>query len=168
MCFFIIIHTSIAIFMEKITHRNELAPILVHCSAGVGRTGTVILIDTCLRMKQFEFVHLVLWESILNPKFEINCENFSEEYKLLTLKSNKKMKENLNILTEICNKDFQRAEKVAEIEANKCRYPEIISTSSSIISLFPYGDVTTMNFINAVIVDGYNIGRSNSLLLKCP
>ncbi|CAB3378407.1 Hypothetical predicted protein [Cloeon dipterum] len=159
---------SIAIFMEKITHRNELAPILVHCSAGVGRTGTVILIDTCLRMKQFEFVHLVLWESILNPKFEINCENFSEEYKLLTLKSNKKMKENLNILTEICNKDFQRAEKVAEIEANKCRYPEIISTSSSIISLFPYGDVTTMNFINAVIVDGYNIGRSNSLLLKCP
>ncbi|XP_065346473.1 receptor-type tyrosine-protein phosphatase T-like [Cloeon dipterum] len=171
---------SIAIFMEKITHRNELAPILVHCSAGVGRTGTVILIDACLKMvrsrgqldvvsffsqmrkqranlvdtlEQFEFVHLVLLESILNPKFEINCENFSAEYKHLT--SNKKINENFDLLTEICNKDFQRAEKPAEIEAIKCRYPDYISTSSAIVSLFPYGDVTTMNFINAVFVDGY-------------
>ncbi|XP_065345287.1 uncharacterized protein LOC135942876 [Cloeon dipterum] len=145
---------SIAIFMEKITHRNELAPILVHCSAGVGRTGTVILIDACLKMvrsrgqldvvsifsqmrkqranlvdtlEQFEFVHLVLLESLLNPKFEINCENFTEEYKHLKSKSNKNIKKNLELLTDICNKDFQRTDKPAEIEANKCRYPDFIS-----------------------------------------
>ncbi|XP_065346472.1 receptor-type tyrosine-protein phosphatase kappa-like [Cloeon dipterum] len=173
---------SIAIFREKFTHRNELAPILVHCSAGVGRTGTVILIDACLKMvrscgqldvvnifsqmrkqranlvdtlEQFEFVHLVLLESILNPKFEINCENFPEEYKHLTSKDNQKINESFELLTEICNKDFQRGDKPAEFEANKCRYPDIISTSSAIVSLFPYGDVTTMNFINAVFVDGY-------------
>ncbi|XP_065346468.1 receptor-type tyrosine-protein phosphatase gamma-like [Cloeon dipterum] len=175
---------SIAIFVEKISHcqRNECAPILVHCSAGIGRTGTVILIDACLKMfrsrgqldvisiftqmrkqrvnlvntlEQFKFVHLVLLESILNPKFEIHCDNFSEEYKQLTSNSNKKIKKNLDLLTNICNKDFQRADKPAEIEADKCRNPDFISTSSAIVSLFPYGNVTTMNFINAVFVDGY-------------
>ncbi|CAB3381160.1 Hypothetical predicted protein [Cloeon dipterum] len=175
---------SIAIFMDKISHcqRNECAPILVHCSAGVGRTGTVILIDACLKMfrshgkldvisifsqmrkarvnlvntlEQFKFVHLVLLESILNPKFEIHCDNFSEEYKDLTSNNNKKIKKNLDLLTEICNKDFQRADKPAEIEADKCRNPDFISTSSAIVSLFPYGNVTTNNFINAVFVDGY-------------
>ncbi|CAB3381162.1 Hypothetical predicted protein [Cloeon dipterum] len=116
------------------------------------RKQRVNLVNT---LEQFKFVHLVLLESILNPKFEIHCDNFSEEYTLLTSNNNKKIKKNLDLLTEICNKDFQKADKPAEIEADKCRYPDFISTSSAIVSLFPYGNVTTKNFINAVFVDGY-------------
>ncbi|XP_059482529.1 uncharacterized protein LOC132200814 [Neocloeon triangulifer] len=39
---------SFATFMTKV-HNQPKMPLLVHCSGGTGRTGTVILIDLCLR-----------------------------------------------------------------------------------------------------------------------
>ncbi|XP_065344148.1 receptor-type tyrosine-protein phosphatase T-like [Cloeon dipterum] len=173
---------SMAVFVEKIAEKNYAHPILVHCSAGVGRTGTVILIDACLRMirthgrldvenifatmrsqranlvdnlKQFEFAHLVLLECVANPNFEISCANFTVEYNKLTSKNNEKLKESYEKLSEICERDFQRTETPAKNETDKCRYPNVISTSNSIVRLFPYQNVVTMSFVNAVTVDGY-------------
>jgi len=44
----------VATFCKKIQKFQSEAPITIHCSAGVGRTGTIILIDTCLRMANAE------------------------------------------------------------------------------------------------------------------
>ncbi|XP_065344384.1 tyrosine-protein phosphatase 4-like [Cloeon dipterum] len=173
---------SMAVFVEKIAEKNYAHPILVHCSAGVGRTGTMILIDACLRMirthgrldvenifatmrsqranlvdnlKQFEFAHLVLLECVANPNFEISCANFTEEYNKLTSNDNGKLKESYSKLSKMCERDFQRTETPAKNEANKCRYPNFISSSNSIVQLFPFENVVTMSFVNAVTVDGY-------------
>ncbi|XP_065345291.1 receptor-type tyrosine-protein phosphatase kappa-like [Cloeon dipterum] len=174
---------SMALFVEKIIQRQDKNhPILVHCSAGVGRTGTVILIDACIRMvqshgrmditsiftrmrsqranlvdnlKQYEFAHLVLLEIFANPKFEISCDKFTEEYNNLKGNNKKDLKERFSKLKEICERDFQRVETPVKNETDKCRYPEFISSSSAIVRLFPYENVVTMSFINAVTVDGY-------------
>ncbi|CAB3368674.1 Hypothetical predicted protein [Cloeon dipterum] len=173
---------SMAVFVEKIAEKNYVHPILVHCSAGVGRTGTVILIDACLRMirthgrldvenifakmrsqranlvdnlKQFEFAHLVLLECVATPNFAIGCANFTEEYNKLTSNNNEKLKESYSKLSKMCERDFLRTETPAKNEANKCRYPNFISSSNAIVQLFPYENVVTMSFFNAVTVDGY-------------
>ncbi|XP_065344140.1 receptor-type tyrosine-protein phosphatase alpha-like [Cloeon dipterum] len=173
---------SMALFIDKIIQHKNKNPILIHCSAGVGRTGTIILIDACLRMfrshnridvlsifgqmrsqrvnlvdnlAQFEFVHLVLLEIIANPKFEISCANFYEEYCKL-MSNSEKLKESFAKVEMICEKDFQRLETPARNETDKCRYPDFIASSNAIVKLFPYENVVTMSFINAVIVDGYN------------
>ncbi|XP_065344143.1 receptor-type tyrosine-protein phosphatase alpha-like [Cloeon dipterum] len=174
---------SMALFMDKINQHRNKSPILIHSSAGVGKTGTVILIDACLQMfrshnridvmsiftkmrsqrvnlvdnlAQYEFVHLVLLEIIANPKFEISCANFHEEYCRLMSNNSEKLKESFAKLEEICEKDFQRLETPARNDTDKCRYPHFISSSNAIVKISPYENVVTTSFINAVTVDGYN------------
>ncbi|CAG9859658.1 unnamed protein product [Phyllotreta striolata] len=68
----------------KIPHSSQ-APIIVHCSAGVGRTGTIILSDICLRMAAGEghldfLAHL---ENLRNQR--ANLVDNLEQYKLAHL-----------------------------------------------------------------------------------
>ncbi|XP_065344141.1 receptor-type tyrosine-protein phosphatase alpha-like [Cloeon dipterum] len=174
---------SMALFIDKINQHRNKSPILIHSSAGVGKTGTVILIDACLQMfrshnridvmsiftkmrfqrvnlvdnlAQFEFVHLVLLEIIANPRFEIDCAKFNEEYSKLMSNNSEKLKESFAKVEMICEKDFQRLETPARNETDKCRYPDFIASSNAIVKLSPYENVVTTSFINAVIVDGYN------------
>ncbi|XP_065344145.1 receptor-type tyrosine-protein phosphatase epsilon-like isoform X1 [Cloeon dipterum] len=173
---------SMVNFIDEINQYNNKQPILVHCSAGVGRTGTVILIDACLRMNQshgkidafailtrmrvqranlvdnlaqLEFAFLVLLEKIANPKFEISCVKFSEEYINLMRDHKRRLREEFAKISVICERDFQRAETPVKNETNKCRHPKFISSSNHIVRLFPYENVVTMSFVNGVTVDGY-------------
>ncbi|XP_059481022.1 receptor-type tyrosine-protein phosphatase C-like isoform X2 [Neocloeon triangulifer] len=174
---------TMAIFVEKMIQHQSQGPIAVHCSAGVGRTGTVILIHASLLMarkhgfvdvfkifgqmrsqranlvdnlKQYEFAHLVLLEAIAFPKLDFPCSEFEAEFAVLMKSNKQKLTESFTKLNEICNNDWKRAEKqVAAVEMEKCRQPQILGSPSRYVRLFPYGSVTKMSFVNAVFVDGY-------------
>ena len=53
--------TSLIAFIRRVrkSHKKDGPPMLVHCSAGVGRTGTFILLDSMLeRMKAEDTVNV--------------------------------------------------------------------------------------------------------------
>lgn len=105
--------TPLLIFMRRVKAAtpSESGPTIVHCSAGVGRTGAFIVIDamlerikhektvdiyghvTCLRAKrnymvqtedQYIFIHDALLEAVSSGNTEINVKNLCSHINKLT------------------------------------------------------------------------------------
>ncbi|XP_063908361.1 receptor-type tyrosine-protein phosphatase T-like isoform X4 [Zophobas morio] len=78
---------SLVPFLQKMLQipLNSKSPVVVHCSAGVGRTGTILLCDICLRMAAREGTIDVLRNLQLLRDQRANMVDNIEQYKLAHL-----------------------------------------------------------------------------------
>ncbi|GLV36278.1 Leukocyte-antigen-related-like [Carabus blaptoides fortunei] len=177
---------SLVPFLKKLLTLNQsTAPIVVHCSAGVGRTGTIILCDICLRMAaregavdalrylhemreqranmvdnsdQYKLVHMVLLECLLSPDSNIPCnKDLSTAIQRLVEEGGLQIQ--LNYLQQSSWKDqalnFASKKNIDPANTSKNRFNDIVPVENRIYISRYPTHDEHSDYINAVPVDGF-------------
>jgi protein tyrosine phosphatase len=170
-------------FMKRLLAApQQNSPIVVHCNAGCGRTGTLILCDIVLRMaarekkvdfvkvllkmrtqrcnlvnnvKQYIFAHFVVLECLFRADFSIPVNDaFQDEvFKVLRKISVKPLMEELDKVTEQFYRQNKKPRQLTDANKKKNRFPTILPGHSQVY--LPTSSETPSNYINAVCVDCY-------------
>ncbi|CAG9768086.1 unnamed protein product [Ceutorhynchus assimilis] len=176
--------TLIPFLQRLLILRSWDFPLVVHCSAGVGRTGTIILCDICLRMaasegsvdifsmlehlrnqrpnmvdniEQYKLAHLVILNCLmgLNTSIPID-EDFENSAKKI-----KNIDHQLNYIRD-CEWEDEAMKTVAfyddeelPFDPTKNRFAHIIPDKAASVFLLPISTQSNSAYINAVHVDGF-------------
>ncbi|RWS11696.1 tyrosine phosphatase: receptor type: K-like protein, partial [Dinothrombium tinctorium] len=179
--------TSLISFIKKIReneyYKNKNQPITVHCSAGVGRTGTLIMIDAMLEMSQHEkqidilsylchirkqrvnmveklqqyiFVHQILVEILSKENTDIECGHLDSYVMRLKYHDAVTKKTLLESQFETLNKLYGVSSK--EVSAAALTNP----TRNRNQEIVPANSARVIlnspeDYINAIYVNGYKI-----------
>lgn len=134
---------------------SETSPVVVHCSAGVGRTGTFIALDNlyhqaksegCIRplqmvetlrkqrvnmvqtKEQYVYMHEAVAEALLLGTHYIKPEQFEDVYNYLTQTEEGESKTNMEIQFDLIEKSLQ--DELTECEMNKAKQAETNKTDA--------------------------------------
>ncbi|PIK34677.1 putative receptor-type tyrosine-protein phosphatase alpha [Apostichopus japonicus] len=162
----------------KLQQSASTGPLVVHCSAGVGRTGTFIALSTLMdtihnkdridiygfveKMRenrimmvqtalQFKFLHTCLLEVYLTGETEItlgNLSSFDADEKLQQLDKEFKLLSKLDKMSKT-------AHKATKEQAQKCRFPTMIPVEKRSPILQCMSKFGSNNFINACFASSF-------------
>lgn len=164
-------------FVKKSAEANprDAGPIVVHCSAGVGRTGTYIVLDAMLKQiehkgivnvfgflrhirsqrnflvqteEQYIFIHDALVEAIASGETNIKADQVMEikdDYKLLA--------SHFKMITQFQPKDVHTASAMKPVNACKNR-STLVPLEGSRVHLTPRPGEEGSDYINATWLQG--------------
>ncbi|XP_026482490.1 receptor-type tyrosine-protein phosphatase C-like [Ctenocephalides felis] len=179
---------SLVSFLRKFQNfESENNPKIVHCSAGVGRTGTIILADICIKMAQktqkidvlyhqkrirkqranlvdnndqYKLVHMIILESLFGASTSIPCVELRKY--VTRLKHSKKAGEELRKLAVNSWKDdytkgSQDAPAQPDIERKENRNRIVPGCRGRVFISRFPLSNADSDYINAVVVDGFRM-----------
>ncbi|XP_063908276.1 uncharacterized protein LOC135126276 isoform X2 [Zophobas morio] len=166
-------------FVKNVLKMEQNTPVVVHCNAGCGRSGTYILCNILIKMgakekrldffgvlkrirdqraglvsnvEQYIFSHQVILEYFFGEDFSISIgDNFEEEVQNALIDFN--IKHMLKCLTRNKRPQFKTTALLTDEEKSKNRFSKILPGLAQIY--LPISSLDSSNYINAVIVDCY-------------